>query len=287
LSSALLAILGARILGRLGREAARVPAPAVPVRRRLPARPAGQIRFRVAPIPAASPAPGGGSAAAGAPFLRVRQRHALIARFTLGRLALVAMLAVVVCAVVGSVSGLTVLVEHATPGAIGRLVAWSGLRPSEPPRAGEAAGIAAVTASPLAVEAEAPGMVIDGVLIPESELTFAKGYIKRQAAVLAAQRASIKIVAAAEKAEAKLPAKFKQVAALRPVRYGRIHRRVARGRQIERRVDKRVERPFGAQPEYSGERRAAPRHPDRARDHRRPRGHDRFATEPRYRVARF
>jgi hypothetical protein len=233
-------------------------------------------------MPAAPPWRGGGSAGAGAPFVRMRQRHALVARFTIGHLALVAMLAVVVFAAVVGVSGVTVLVEHATPGAIRQLVVRSGLRASEPPRAAQAIGTAAVAPPAPVAQAEPPGMEVDGVLIPESELTFAKGYLKRQA-VLAAQRASVKIVAAAEKAEAKLPARLKHVAALRPVHYGRTHRHVARGRHTERHVERhdRVDK------QHTGERRPAPRHADRARDRRRVRGHDRYALEPRYRLARF
>ena len=191
------------------------------------------------------------------------------------------------CAAVIGVSGLTVLVEHATPGAIGRLLAWSGLRPSEPSRAGApAADIAAdaeVPAPSTVTQAEPSGMVIDGVLIPESELTFAKGYAKRQAAVIAAQRASAKIVAAVEKAQARLPGRLKQVASLRPVRYGRTHRHVARKRHVAKHVERRVDRSDRVRKRYTPERRPPPRHPDyRARDHRRVRGHDRFALDPRY-----
>jgi hypothetical protein len=293
--STLLAWLGARILGDLGRVTAHAPASALPVRRRTPAPPSEQVRFRVAaPIPAAPPRPGGGSAAA-APFVRRRQRHALIARFTIARLALVAMTATVVLAAMIGVSSVTVLIEHATPGGIRQVVVWSGLRVPEPPRAAEAIGLAAAAPPVPVAEAEPSGMVIDGVLIPERELTFAEGYRKRQA-VLAAQRASVKIVAAAEKAEAKLPAQLKHVAALRPVDYGRIHRRVAQGRhgdarQVERRVERHVERHYRVHRQYTRQytrdHHRTLRHADRAREHRRLRGHDRYALEPHYRVARF
>jgi hypothetical protein len=289
--SALLAWLGARLLANLGRETAHGRTPVLPARR-TSARLAEQARFRVsAPIQAAPPRRGGGSAAAGAPFVRKRQPHALVARCTLGHLALVAMLAIVVCAAVIGVSGVTVLVEHARPGDTRQLLAWSGLRPNEPPRAARAIGLAAV-APPAQVAQEKPaGMVIDGVVVPESELTFAKGYLKRRtviaAAILAAEHESARIVAAAEKAEARIPAKLKHVAALQPVRYGRGHRRITRVRHIERHVEQHAERHHRGHRHYTRERHSAPRRPVRARDHRRIRGHDRFALEPHYRVARF
>jgi len=297
--SALLACLGARVLGNLGRETAHGRAPALPVYRRTSARPLVQARFRApAPIPAAPPRRGGGSAAAGAPFVRRRQPHALVARCTLGHLALVVMLAIVVCAAVIGVSGVTVLVEHARPGDTRQLLAWSGLRPNEPPRAAQAIGMAAV--APPAARARAPapvaqekptGMVVDGVLVPESELTFARGYLHRRtviaAAIVAAQRESARIVAAAEKAEARIPAKLKHVAALRPVHFDRGHRHVTRMRRVERHVEHRAERHYRGHRQYTRERHSAPRRPVRVRDHRRIRGHDRFALEPHYRVARF
>jgi hypothetical protein len=106
---------------------------------------------------------------------------------------------------------------------------------------------------------------------------------------VAAVQESTRIVAAAEKAEAKIPAKLKHVAALQPVRYGRSNRRrVTRMRRIERHAEHRAEPHYHhrGRPQYTHERQA-PRRPARARDHRRIRGHDRFAFEPHYRLARF
>jgi len=275
--SALLAWLGARILDAPRRK----PALAAPARRRLPARPPEAIRFRVpAPIPAPVPWRGGGSAAAGAPFVRVRQPHALVARFTLARLALVAALALVVFAGVAAVSGITVLVEQATPAALRQLVARSGLPVPAPAATAQDDGMAVATPAPSPTQAAPAGMVIGGMLIPESELTFAKGYAKRHAAIAAVERQSARIVAAAEKAEKRMPARLKHVAALRPVRYGHARRHVSYVRHAARhyRVRKR----------YTRERHLAPRHPYRAHDPRRLRGHDRYARlEPHYRVASF
>jgi len=290
-ASTLLAWLGACLLGNLDRGTTR--APGVPVRRRVA-------------ISATPPRRGGGSAAAGAPFVRRRQPHALVARCTLGHLALAATLGIAVCAAVIGMSGATIVVEHAMPGDTRQLLAWSGLRPYEPPFAGQAIGIAALVPRTPVADAEAPGMMVDGTLVPESELTFVSGYRKRQA-VLAAQRASVKIVAAAEKAEAKLPAKLKHVAALSPVGYGRVHRPVAhgathrvahaaahetaRGRHNERHVQRHVERRHRVHRQHTWDQytreRHPPRHPDRARDRRRPRAHDGFAFEPHNRTARF
>jgi hypothetical protein len=265
--SALLAWLGARIFGASGRKPARSPVRA-PERRRMAGPPPEHIRLRVSPpIPAPVPWHGGGSAAAGAPFVRVRQRHALVARFTLPRLAVVAVLALAVSVGVAAVSGVTVLVEHATPGALRNLAARGGLPVEAPTRVAEAAA-----AAPVAVlRPEPTGMVIDGVLVPESELTFAKGYLKRQA-IMAAKRESARIVAAAEKAQDKRP---KHVAALRPVQYGHARRHAAHVRHADRNTR--------ARKRYIGERPEAPRHQDyRAHDRRRPHGHDRYARlEPR------
>ncbi|HEY1544870.1 MAG TPA: hypothetical protein VGG01_20935 [Xanthobacteraceae bacterium] len=297
--SALLAWLGASILGSFRQETARAPAFTREGGRASALRPE-QIRFRMlSPVQPPPPWRGGGSAAAGAPFPRIR--HALISRFTVGHLALVALLTIFVFAAVGSVSGVTVLVEHATPRAIQLLVAQSGLRPSDPTPAEQAIGMVAAEASPAEVaQPEPQGMVIDGVLIPESELTFARGYVKRQA-VLAAKRASVKIVAAAEKAEAKLPAQLKHVAALRPVQYGHPHH-VVHVRHLERHIKRHVdghhveshradshhvERHYRVHKRYTLERHhPAPRHPYRLHD-RRPHGHDHYASEPGYRMAQF
>jgi hypothetical protein len=124
-------------------------------------------------------------------------------------------------------------------------------------------------------------MVVGGVLIPESELTFAKGYLKRKAAIagaiVAAQRESARIVAAAEQAENKGP---KHVAALHPVQYGHARRHAGYVRHADRhaRARKRY------MDEHMGDRHEAPRHPDyRAQDRRRVRGHDRYARLEHYR----
>jgi hypothetical protein len=272
--SALLAWLGARILGAARRKPA--PALAASARRQLLARPPEQIRLRVpAPIPAPVPWRGGGSADAGAPFVRVRQPHSLVARFTLARLALVGMLALVVFAGVAALSSVIVLVEQTTPDALRQLAVRSGLPLPAPASTAQDDGMAVATPSP--ARAEPAGMVVDGVLIPESELTFAKGYAKRQAAITAAQRQSARIVAAAEKAENRRP---RHVAALRPVRYGHARRHVAYVRHAEPHAP--------ASRRYMGERQQAPRHPDRAHDPRRLRGHDRYARlEPHARILNF
>jgi hypothetical protein len=279
--SALLAWLGARVFSAPGRKPAQSPVPTASARRRASGPPPEHIRFRISPpIPAPVPWRGGGSADAGAPFVRVRQRHSLVARLTFARLAVVAVLTLVVSAGVAAVSGVTVLVEHATPGALRQLAARGGLPVEALPSAAQA-GVAAT--APVAIaRAEPAGMVVRGVLIPESELTFARGYIKRKAAIAgaiaAAQRESARIVAAAEQAENKQP---KHIAALRPVQYGHTRRHVAYVRHADRHA--RAHKRYVG--EHMDQRHEAPRHPDyRVHDRRRPRGHDRYARlEPRYR----
>ena len=277
--SALLAWLGARIFGASSRKPARSPVLVVAERRRTAGPASDHIRFRLSsPIPAPAPWRGGGSVDAGAPFVRVRQRHALVARFTLARLAVVAAFALVVFAGVATVSGVTVLVEHATPGALRQLAARGGLPVEAPPSAAQA-GLAA--AAPVVIAPEPAGMVIGGVLVPESELTFAKGYLKRRAtiaaAIAAAQRESARIVAAAEKAESRQP---KHVAALHPVQYGRAHRQVIYRHVTYRHVTyvRHAERHARGHKRYVGERHEAPRRPPyRAHEPRRTRAHDHYA----------
>ncbi|HLH87210.1 MAG TPA: hypothetical protein VKX28_02025 [Xanthobacteraceae bacterium] len=270
IGSALLAWLGARVVCASGCKRAWSPGAAASERRRPAGPPPDHIRCHLSPpIPMPAPWRGGGSVDAGTPFLRVRQRHSLVARIPSARLALVAGFALLVFAGVAAVSGLTVLVEQATPGALRQLAALGGL-PVEAPASAAQVGLAAT--APVVIAAAPAGMVIDGVLVPESELTFAKGYLKRRAAIAAAitaaQRESARIVAAAEKAEDKRP---KHVAALRPVQYGHTRRHVAYIRHAERhgRVRRR----------YAGE-----RHPPyRAHEPRRLRGHDHYARlEPHY-----
>jgi hypothetical protein len=250
--SALLAWLGHVVLGA----------------RRPLARPVRPVAARVAPVLAAVPWRGGGSAGAGAPFRRTR--------FPLARLAGAAVLGLAVFAAVGAVGGVNVLVDQSMPPSMRERVVREA-----PPRAPAAAvasrdGIAGPAAS-MAAAAVTAGRVVDALVIPESELTFAKGY-KRRAALAAAERRSVRIVAAAERAERKMPARLRRVAALRPVEDVRPRAAAPRATARHQRAHRR---------DATAPRHAPPPAP-RANARRHARGHDRVArVEPGHRASWF
>jgi hypothetical protein len=129
-----------------------------------------------------------------------------------------------VFAAVAAVSGATVMIDQGTSGEIRTMVAWSEPPPIATRMAREEP--APIPAAPEVIApVEPPGLVVDGVLVPETELTFAAGYKKRQALV-AAKRASVKIVAAAEKAQRKLSATLANVPDLRPAAHPLARRHV-------------------------------------------------------------
>jgi hypothetical protein len=186
--SILLAVLGALFLGGFAPKA-------TPVRVRMPA--SGRLAV-------AQPSRGGGSISAGLPFLLFRQRNALVpGSFSIAHLALAAVLAVVVFAAVSVLGGASVLVNALAPGAARELAASripsSGaalvlaLLPVEERRRVVMPPVAMLDAPPLKpVEPPEPrqraitASVGYGGPIPESELTFAKGYSRRRAAQLVA-----------------------------------------------------------------------------------------------------
>lgn len=250
----LLAALGARFLSDAFRtkvrSPVRVPAPVArvePVRRPQPLR-------TLTPVAAAQPFRGGGSANSGLPFLRFRQRHVLApGSFSLGRLAVVAMLAVVVFAAISVLGGATVLVDSVAPGAIRELVAAKiapagaashartivlALLPAdERPRAVVAvAPVASLApAAPKPAEPLAPrqrdisaSVGYGGASLAESELTFAKGYSRRRAAQLAANMTSLPSI---PQLTAAIDIKKIRVASLRLTQDRRVRRPVADNRQ--------------------------------------------------------
>jgi hypothetical protein len=148
----------------------------------------------------------------GLPFLRFRERQPLApAPFSLGRLALVAGLALVMFAGVSALGGATALLGSAAPSVIRQLAAsWLppadsrartvalALLPVEPPRRVVMPAVALLDAPPpRPVERPEPrqraisASVGYGGPITESELTFTKGYSRRRAAQLAANMTSL------------------------------------------------------------------------------------------------
>jgi hypothetical protein len=210
-ASTLLAGLGAWVLGGTGRKAA-------PIGMRTPA---GRS---FTPLPAAQPPRGGGSFSSGLPFLRFRQRHASMpGPVSIGRLAVLAVLALVVCAAVSALGSASVLVNSVAPGAVRKLAAANirpvgvsgqartlvlALLPTEERRRVLMPAVAMLDAppppAPKLVEAPTPtpppeprqrdititATVGYGGPIPESELTFSKGYSRRRAAQLVANMTS-------------------------------------------------------------------------------------------------
>jgi hypothetical protein len=199
--STLLAALGARLLGSLSASAA-------PVRRRVADR-------AFAPLLAAQPWRGGGSAVAGLPFLRFRERHPLApGPFSFRRLALVAGLALVVFAGVSALGGATALLDSAAPRVVRELAAsWLppadvdsrartvalALLPVEPPRRVVMPPVALLDVPPpKPVERPEPRQRAISASVgygsgtfSECELTFTKGYSRRRAAQLAANMTSL------------------------------------------------------------------------------------------------
>jgi hypothetical protein len=208
--AAMLAALGARILGGFPHLGARSP-------RAMPAQPARAF----VPLQA-TPAPrGGGSANLGLPFRRQRQPHALVpGSFSLRRGAIAAFLTLVVLAAVAVLGGASVLLEAAAPGVV-RDLAASKLSPAGAPSHARTLVLALLPAAerppvlrgpvvalapppvpavvpPPVVMAEAKPVeppaprqrAISAAVVAESELTFAKGYSRRRAAQLVASMMS-------------------------------------------------------------------------------------------------
>jgi hypothetical protein len=200
-ATTLLAVVGAYVLGGF------VPR-SVPVRVQMPA--SGRLAV-------AQPSRGGGSIRSGLPFPLFRQRNALVpGSFSFARLGLAAGLAVVVFAAVSALGGATVLVNSLSPGAARELAAAHipdagassharavvlALLPTEERRRVVMPPVAMFDAPPLK-PVEPPGPVepveprqraitasVSGP-VPESELTFAKGYSRRRAAQLVANMTS-------------------------------------------------------------------------------------------------
>jgi hypothetical protein len=150
---------------------------------------------------------------AGLPFLRFRERHPLApGSFSLGRLALVAGLAVVVFAAVSALGGATALLDSIAPGRARQLAAaWFppadsrartlalALLPVEPRRRVVMPAVALLDVPPpKPVEPPEPrqraisaSVGYGGPELSESELTFTKGYSRRRAAQLAANMSSL------------------------------------------------------------------------------------------------
>ncbi len=209
-ASTVLAGLGAFVLGGLHKGA---PA-SRPMRR--PARSPDPLSGLMA-LPAGRPLRGGGSANSGLPFLRFRHRHALApGYYSLGRLTLVAVLALVVFAAVSLVGGVSMVLDAVAPNAMRELVPSNipaqgaadaarnlvlALLPTEPRRRVVLPPVVWLDAPPVKpVEPPKPpeprqraisAAVGYGGPVAENELTFTKGYSRRRAAQLAASMTSL------------------------------------------------------------------------------------------------
>jgi hypothetical protein len=209
----LLAGLGAYILGGSPRSR-------VPLRVPKPSRGLQPLRaFAFSPLPAVLPSRGGGSATSGVPFLGFRQAHALVPRsYSFARVAVAAVLAVVLLAGVSVLGGATVLLHSLAPGALRELVA------TKMPSAGTAGRARTMMLGLLPIDEERPRVIVAAAVIPvapaimvvfkpvepqeprqraisasvgyrgpslsEIELTFTKGYARRRAIQLAANMTS-------------------------------------------------------------------------------------------------
>jgi hypothetical protein len=210
--STLLAALGTHVLGGFPRNG-------VPARNLKPIRGRRPIST-FSPLRAALPLRGGGSASSGVPFLGFRRPHALApGSLSIGRLAVAAVLAVVVFAAVSVLGGTTVLLGSIAPSELRELVA------SKTPPAGAANRARTMVLALLPADEERPRVLVAAAVIPvapvilvvpepveppalrqrvisaavrssgtalsESDLTFTKGYSRRRAVQLAANMTSL------------------------------------------------------------------------------------------------
>lgn len=198
--SSLLAWFGARILGEVREKAT-------------PAQLRTASSRTSSPLPVASLPLGGGSTKCGLPLRRLRRRYALAPGYwSIGRPAVLALLATVLVATVSVVGSASVLLDTVAPGAVRELAAsWLpagaasrarplvlALLPTEPPRPVVMPPVTLLDAPPpKPVEPPVPrqraisASVGYGGAVSESELTFAKGYSRRRAAQLAANMTSL------------------------------------------------------------------------------------------------
>lgn len=222
IASALLAVLGAVTMRHAGPRPLRLPAMA-------------RGGFRLVSLVAQPPAPrGGGSVASGFHMLRFWHGHTLVpgsrppqVTAKLGRWAQAASLAVTAFAAASAVGAGAVLADLFAPAAIHRVVAWYPLPPERPVVVARAHPSApALTYRPLGdIVGAAPHIVRP---MSDSEFTFAKGYLKRRAALEAAD-----VAVTSAKVDIKIPVKFakRYLAALRLAATYRVHHRDHDGRQ--------------------------------------------------------
>jgi hypothetical protein len=138
------------------------------------------------PVPRPLPWRGGGSVHSGFPARWSYTGHSLVPQPGRPlRTALAGMLAVVVFAAVSTVSGLTVLLEVVAPPAARGLMAWTAPPASVAINQARASAMALASRPAVGTVGEHRNPVLP---MSDSELTFAKGYVKRQAAVAAAAK---------------------------------------------------------------------------------------------------
>jgi len=197
IGSTVLALLGAQLLGGIFRDRTATP---------LGFRVGGRLRHLQgsAPFPAIA-LRREGSANSGLPLLRMRRRHQLVHRsFSGARAALVAQLAVLVCAPVSVLAGSNVLFNLSPAGTVRAwhlsrtaLADTASRSPRQMPLPTAEGGFTVPIATeapavPSHVELPAPRQpeISTGIghrpALSESELTFTKGYPQRRAAQLAA-----------------------------------------------------------------------------------------------------
>ncbi len=208
--SAVLAALGARSIGVARRR-----------RAGMLARDGGPVRD-FDPVPAPLPRRGGGSIESGLVLRRIRPTHALVPGLRRrGRLALAGLLAVAVLAAVSALSGAGVALELVAPGAIRQLLVVTTARAGRPVRTVQAdetqrraTRIRVMGFVPLPPDDGGHSHIAILATIPEGELTFAKGYVRRQAAQEAAEQRAAQqaadIVLAALQFQIKVPDKLRR-----------------------------------------------------------------------------
>jgi len=175
------------------------------------------------PVPVPLPRRGGGSVDSGVVVRRLRPAHGLVPGLRRrGRLALAGLLALVVLATVSALSGAGVALELVAPNAIRELVAgappWAADRPVRTVQADEtqrrATRSRTIGFAPLPPDEGAHPHIAILATIPEGELTFAQGFVRRHAAREAAEQRAAQqaadIVLAAMQFQIKVPDKLRR-----------------------------------------------------------------------------
>jgi hypothetical protein len=231
------------------------------------------------PVPSPLPLRGGGSVNSGFPMRRSSTGHSLVPQpGRLLRVAIAGMLAIVALAAVSAVSGLTVLLEVVAPPAARGLMAWKASPATVALNQARASAMALASRPAIETVGERRNSAVP---LSASELTFAKGYAKRQAVLAEATKFGPKA-----KIRTATRLKVHRVAALHVARRSSASRNEERDRRAGARYAYNRDAYDHQSPDHHGYDRRDERHSgvrsSRAASHRHT-GHSRHRQHERYR----